>query len=304
MIGVTQIADWMRRRRAVHLRFNPYVVGTPVFDRHLFLGRQALARRTVELLSSRSVRLRGERRIGKTSFLHHLRHSLAMERSARRSYPVFVDLEAVSAPDFFRVLMEESIETLDLPARVIGELHLSRGRSEYHADDLSHDLHRVLGALGSLEPRPVRLVFLIDEIDAVREGPAPLADTWLGHLLSNGSQELRAVMAGVDPGAHDPTGSNSWFDAMEALELGPLSPRDAEVLVRDPVASVYAYEDSAVERILRVSGLRPFAIQKLCRQAVDRMLDDARTSVRVTDVASAVEEGLARAFSSSERAGA
>jgi hypothetical protein len=34
------------------------------------------------------------------------------------------------------------------------------------------------------------------------------------------------------------------------------------------------------------------------------MLDEARTSVRATDVAAAVEEEMARAFSSGERSGA
>jgi hypothetical protein len=68
------------------------------------------------------------------------------------------------------------------------------------------------------------------------------------------------------------------------LELPPLAPRDAEALVREPVAGVYTYVNPAVERILDASRLRPFAIQKLCRRAVDRMLDDARSTVLLSDV--------------------
>jgi len=59
-------------RRARKRRYNPYIVGAPVFDRQLFFGREAAIRLTLERLASTSVQLSGERRIGKTSFLHHL----------------------------------------------------------------------------------------------------------------------------------------------------------------------------------------------------------------------------------------
>jgi len=55
-------------------------------------------------------------------------------------------------------------------------------------------------------------------------------------------------------------------------------------LVREPVAGVYRYEAEAVERILSLSELRPCTIQRLCLDAVDRMLDDRRTTVRPSDV--------------------
>ena len=246
-----------------------------MFDRHLFFGREAVARRTLEALGSRSVHLTGERRIGKTSFLHHLRGLLsASNDGGRRSYPVFVDLEAVTARDVFHALIEEAVPALPVTPRTLAELRLARGANAYLATDFACDVRLLVEDL-ELRTQPARLVFLIDEIDAVREGPASLVDAWLGRLLEYESPELRFVLAGVERGV------------LEAFELEPLAAGDAEALVREPVAGVFNYERDAVERILEVSRLRPCAIQRLCQHAVGRMLDEGRTTVRASDVAAA-----------------
>jgi len=284
MMGVDNIAGWMRRRRGLRDRFNPYIAGTPVFDKHLFFGREKLALRALRLLGSHSVEVTGERRIGKTSFLHHLRRILAAENGERRFFPVFVDLEGVTARDPFHAVMEEAVDALAVPPRTLAELRFCGRQSDYQAGDFSHDLERVVEELSSRTEQPLRLVFLIDEIDAVRERPAPIAEPWLGPLLMDGLQELRVVLAGVGRSARGPGDTPHSRGGLDELELEPFTPDEAEALVREPVAGVFRYEPRAVERILQASRLRPFAIQKLCLRAVDRMLDEGRTTVRVSDV--------------------
>jgi len=249
MIGVDHIAGWMRRRRAVRRRFNPYIVGTPVFDRHLFFGRETLALRAPELLGSHSVQVTGERRIGKTSFLHHLQRILAAENGGeRRSFPVFVDLEAVAARGFFDALMEETVEALALAPRTLVKLRFGPERNGYQVSDLSHDLRLVVEELRGRTQQPVRLVLLIDEVDVLREDPESIGDDWLGPLLEDGLQELRVVVAGVGRGG-----------ALDALELEPFTQADAEALVRKPVAGVFRYEPRAVQRIL--AGQSPSTVR-------------------------------------------
>jgi hypothetical protein len=285
MIGVDHIAGWMRRRRAVRRRFNPYIVGTPVFDRHLFFGRETLARGALELLGSHSVELTGERRIGKTSFLHHLQGMLAAPNGGeRRSFPVFVDLEAVGARGFFGALMEETLESLAPAPRTLVRLRFGGELDGYRADDFGHDLRLVVEELRGRTRQPVRLVLLIDEADAIREDPDWIGDHWLGPLLESVSQEVRVVVAGVGRGAGGP---RRRHPALHALELGPFTQEDAEELVRKPVAGVFGYEPRAVQQILHLSRLRPFPIQRLCLHAVDRMHDEGRTMVRVSDVEAA-----------------
>lgn len=286
MINVGHLSKWMRRRRASRRRFNPYIAGTPVFDRHLFFGRQQLALSTVRRLGSHSVTLTGERRIGKTSFLHHLQGVLAADRGReRRFFPVFVDLEAVAAPGFFHAVMDETIEALALSPRTRSALRFSGEHNGYQADDFGHDLRRVLEELRQRTRVPVRLVLLIDEVDALREHSEQARDHWLGSLLESCPRELRLVLAGVGRGVHA---------ALDELELEPLTPQEAEALVTRPVAGVFRYEAPAGERILQLSSLRPYLIQRLCLHAVNRLLDDGRTTVRLADVE-------ASAFSVTER---
>jgi len=274
MIGVGHITSWMRRRRARRRRFNPYIAGTPVFDRQLFFGREELTRRTLRQLDARSVTLTGERRIGKTSFLHHLQAVLAAGNGGeRRSFPVFVDLEGVTAPGLFHALIEEALDALALPPRMLGRLRFSAEARAYGARDFSHDLERLVEHLRHRRPGSARLVFLIDEVDALREKPQEICDPWLGPLLEHGSQELRVVLAGVQRVA-----------ALQPLELSPLTRDEAEALVKRPVAGVFRYEPSAVERILTLACGRPYRIQRLCLHAVNRMLDEGRTTIRLADV--------------------
>lgn len=279
MISVGHITGWMSRRRALRRRFNPYIAGTPVFDRQLFFGRQPLVLRTLRMLGSRSVGLTGERRIGKTSFLYHLQSVLAAQNAAeRRCFPVFVDLEAVTAPALFHTLMEETVEALALSPRTLAALRFSREHNGYQAGDFSRDLQCIVDELRGRARQQVRLVLLIDEVDALGEDPQRTADDWLGPLLENGPQELRVVLAGVGRGRHD---------ALDELELEPFTPEEAETLVKGPVAGVFRYEPPAVERILQLSGRRPYLIQRLCLHAVNRMLDEGRTTVRLADVEAA-----------------
>jgi hypothetical protein len=276
MINVGHLSDWMRRRRASRRRFNPYIAGTPVFDRHLFFGRQQLALSTVRLLGSRSVTLTGERRIGKTSFLHHLQGVLAADQGReRRFFPVFVDLEAVAAPGFFHAVMDETIEALALSPRTRSALRFSGEHNGYRADDFAQDLRRVVEELRQRTRVPVGLVLLIDEVDALREHLEQTGEHWLGSLLESCPRELRLVLAGVGRDVHA---------TLDELVLEPLTPKEAAALVTRPVAGVFRYEAPAVERILQLSSLRPYRIQRLCLHAVNRMLDDGRTTVRVADV--------------------
>jgi hypothetical protein len=72
--------------------------------------------------------------------------------------------------------------------------------------------------------------------------------------------------------------------ALEELALEPLTPEEAEALVKRPVAGVFRYEARALERILQLSHRRPYLIQRLCLHAVNRMLDDGRITIRPADV--------------------
>jgi histone H3/H4 len=53
------------------------------------------------------------------------------------------------------------------------------------------------------------------------------------------------------------------------------------------VAGVFRWKPEAVERVLELSQLRPYLIQKLCVHAVNRMLEAGRSTITLEDVLAA-----------------
>jgi len=65
----------------------------------------------MNVLHHNSLMITGERRIGKTTFLYHLRRALeADEGTEYRFFPAFIDLQGVSEQDFFHAVMSDVID--------------------------------------------------------------------------------------------------------------------------------------------------------------------------------------------------
>lgn len=292
MIGKT-LAKWLRQRRAVRRRFNPYLVGMPVLDRSLFFGREHLLRRALARLDVGNVSVTGERRIGKTSLLHNLRCVLASRaREAQLVLPIFADFEFLRGADVFGTLRSA---TFDAPA-VVRERppYVSpngAGRDRELTAQSFPDFESILGALASWTQRPVRLVYLVDEIDALGDAGG-IGEREFSKLVCRAPEEVRFVTAGVRPAARNGSEACVGRQAFEQIDLAALSAEAAEALVQEPVAGVFDYERPAIVRILERSGLRPYQIQRLCFHALEHMLDEDRTVIREADV-DAVERLLA-----------
>ena len=103
LLGVGYAVQRTRRRRAVRSRFNPYIAGAPVLEDDMFFGRHKLLARIMNVLHHNSLMITGERRIGKTTLLHHLRK--ALERDTGTDYqffPVSTDLQGVPESELLR----------------------------------------------------------------------------------------------------------------------------------------------------------------------------------------------------------
>jgi hypothetical protein len=56
-----------------------------------------------------------------------------------------------------------------------------------------------------------------------------------------------------------------------------------------------------VEKILELSGQKPYLVQKLCIHAVNHMLEEGRTTIRVSDVEAARAAASQEASTEAER---
>jgi tetratricopeptide (TPR) repeat protein len=288
LFGLGWIAQRLRRRRAMRRRFNPYIAGAPVLDEDMFYGREKLTARMLSTLHRNSLMITGERRIGKTTFLHHLSKVLAADEAGEwRFYPVFVDLQGVPEETFFHALMAEVLDAVDLSAETRASLRFRPVPDGYEARDFSHDLKRVIEELKNRTSRRVKLALLLDEVDVLNEYAESVNQRLRGIFMKSFSENLVAVMSGVGIRRRWKSEVSPWYNFFDEIELSGFSREEAEALIREPVAGIFRWKPVSVERILDLSRLRPYLVQKYCVHALNNMLEEGRSTVRLEDVEAA-----------------
>jgi tetratricopeptide (TPR) repeat protein len=285
LVGLGWGVQSLRRRRALRRRFNPYIAGAPVLDDDMFYGRAKLTARMLSTLHRNSLMITGERRIGKTTFLHHLKRVLAEDTAGEwRFFPVFVDLQGVPEQSFFHALMAEVVDALDLSPATRQALRFNPEPEGYDARDFGHDLQQVIAELKTRTDRRVKLALLIDEVDVLNEYSESVNQRLRGIFMKSFSENLVAVMSGVGIRRRWKSEVSPWYNFFDEIELAPFSREEAEALVREPVAGVFRWKPEAVERVLELSQLKPYLVQKLCVHALNRMLEAGRGTIRRDDV--------------------
>jgi tetratricopeptide (TPR) repeat protein len=275
-----------RRRRALRNRFNPYIAGAPVLSNAMFFGRKKLLSRVLNMIHANSLMITGDRRIGKTSFMHHLKVALAEDDGTEfKFFPVSVDLQGVPENTFFHTMMSEIVDALGLAQDTLQELRFRSENDDYDDRDFSRDLQRVITDLKGRTPKKVKLALLLDEVDELNEYSERVNQRLRSVFMKTFSENLVAVMSGVGIRRSWKSEGSPWYNFFDEFELSGLSRDEAEELIRTPVQGVFRFEDEAVERILNASDLKPYIIQKFCIHSVNHMIEDGRSTIAVRDVA-------------------
>ena len=273
-----------RRRRAVRRRFNPYIAGAPVLDDDMFFGRERLMTRIMNVLHHNSLMITGERRIGKTTFMYHLKKALQRDdQTDYHFFPVFTDLQGVPEDAFFHAVMADVVDALSLTPRTLAALRW-REEGVYDGRDFAHDLQRVIEELKTRTPKKVKLALLIDEVDVLNEYSERINQRLRSIFMKTFSEHLVAIMSGVGIRRAWKSEGSPWYNFFDEIVVEPLSREDAQALIRTPVEGVFRWEPDAVEHILAASQLRPYLIQKFCIHSVNRMLEQGREVVKTEDV--------------------
>jgi AAA+ ATPase superfamily predicted ATPase len=269
----------------VKRRFNPYIAGAPVMDDAMFFGREKLLARLLNVLHHNSLMITGERRIGKTTFLYHLRRVLAEdEGSEYRFFPVLIDLQGVPETQFFLALMSDILEGMAPSPATREALRFRPGVERYDGRDFSHDVQRVLEELKTRTTRKVKLALLIDEVDVLNEYSESVNQRLRSIFMKTFSESLVAVMSGVGIKRTWKSEVSPWYNFFDEVELLAFSREEAEALIKTPVEGFFRYSPDATARILELSQLKPYLVQKFCIHAVNRMLEQGRTTITRADV--------------------
>jgi tetratricopeptide (TPR) repeat protein len=298
ILGLGLVIQRVRQRRALRRRFNPYIAGAPVLDASMFYGREKLLTRILNVLHHNSLMITGERRIGKTTLLYHLKRALEVDDGTDyRFFPVFTDLQGVPETSFFYTVMSDVVEALALNPQTLSTLHFRAGLGErnYDGRDFSHDLQRVIEELKQRTPKRVKLALLIDEVDVLNSYSERINQRLRSIFMKTFSEHLVAIMSGVGVKRTWNSEGSPWYNFFDEIEVTPLDREEAEALIKEPVQGFFRYEPDAVEAILRASGGKPYLIQRLCIHAVNRMLEEGRTTMTAGDVKAALD--MDRTFS-------
>ena len=277
---------WRGNRRRTELRrrkFNPYVAGAPVMNDDMFFGRRQLVARILQTIHNNSLLLYGERRIGKTSIQHQLkRRLLDIDDPHFAFYPVYIDLQGTPQEQFFWTIARDIAEEL---APTLDGLAITESMpSDYGYRDLLGDLRLIIPYLQEKSPKIAKLVLLIDEVDELNEYDPRINQRLRSLFMKNFAENLVAVVSGVEIKKRWEREGSPWYNFFEEIEVRPFDEQEARDLIRKPIEGIFKADTDVIERIIGLTGGRPYLIQKLCVALVTRLHEERRRKMTVADV--------------------
>lgn len=277
---------WRASRRRAELRrrkFNPYVAGAPVMNDDMFFGRRQLVARILQTIHNNSLLLYGERRIGKTSIQHQLkRRLLDIDDPHFAFHPVYIDLQGTPQEQFFWTIARDIAE--ELAPTLEGLAITGSTPSDYGYRDLLGDLRLIIRYLQEKSPKTVKLVLLIDEVDELNEYDPRINQRLRSLFMKNFAENLVAVVSGVEIKKRWEREGSPWYNFFEEIEVRPFDEQEARDLIRKPIEGIFRADAEVIERIIALTGGRPYLIQKLCVALVTRLHEERRRKMTVADV--------------------
>jgi len=268
------------------LKKNPYVIGVPIHDRHLFFGREELFAfiRDNLLQGARVILLSGQRRIGKSSVLLQIPEAVALPEFCFVSF----DLQALTRAPLAEVLSE-------LAEQIVNRLQLDRAILPVPAkanleSDPSAFLIFLDAVLTSLQGK--RLVLLLDEFD-VLDGNGGATSNFFPFLQSLLVKESRLFLIPVVGRRLDEIPRLlSLFKGAPHREIGLLNEQNTSRLITEPVAGQLDYTPEAIRAIRELTAGHPYFTQLLCHVIFQVARDENASEVTGQMVENSIPEAM------------
>ncbi len=269
---------------------NPYIVGNPVGNTSIFVGRQDVLQVVVRMLRNpdqNAITLYGQRRIGKTSVLQYL-HSHLPEQGNYR--PVLYDLQDKAAWPLERLIG-------DLARKIAYDLNLPDPGLGLGTED-AFRLVWLPGALASL-PDETALVLLFDEFDVLDDPKAEQSaiafSPYLRQLLGLDPARLQFVFVFGRKVSDLSYEILSTFKGVISRHISLLKPTETRKLITfSEVDGGLQWTDAATQEVWNLTHGHPYLAQSLCSQVWDVLLDEkvGPAQVEAQMVLDAVDETL------------
>ena len=236
----------------------------------------------------------GQKRVGKTSLLFHLKNYYLKDRGFVLAFVDFQLLGNLATCNVFFEVANAIYNELQADPR-IGDLGAPLPGVFAHQPPLQliSYLHSIQSRLGAN-----RLVLLLDEFsrttDAYLQGDLHRSffDEWRG-LIQATAPEISYVTVfqqqsyqSLSLHAQQQTNDPSWhlMELGERLVLKSLSHQDVRRLIEWPMRNFLEYTPEALERVADLTGGNPFLIQAFCFKLTAHMARQDRRQVEATDI--------------------
>lgn len=264
---------------------NPYIVGKPICDDNLFIGRTNLITKILESIKGNSFFIYGPKRIGKTSLLLKLKQELdKKEKGGCKFYSVFSTLQGVDENELFTVFVKSLYEEFKYIFE--GDRIIYENLKKINEFDFTRYIKRVLKVLEERsKPKNFRLIFLIDEADQLSKF-AENTTSQLRVIFSqkNYSDNLGIILAGISLYKKWEAETSPWYNFLIGEKIPPLSIDDTISLIKKPVSGLVNYSEGAIINILKFGKLNPFLTQKICKEAFDYAKEKRESNITGSDI--------------------
>ncbi|MEE1929514.1 tetratricopeptide repeat protein [Streptomyces sp. TRM 70351] len=292
---------------------NPYAEGAPVEDEEMFYGRGPLIQILVDSLEradAKCVVIYGQKRVGKSSVLHHLQRALKPPVLAAKFSMGGLATNLTHAGLLYKIsnaffrrledLEDEGLPGLDLSRPVLREF-IDSGSPEIHFDDYMRDILRRMQRSDTY--RNWRMVLLLDEFTvlygAIARGDLPreFMKLWKAMLES---KLFSSVVVGNDLMPRFLKAFPNEFQVARQEPVSYLDEGPAKALITEPIAlenEESRYRGDSVQRVIELTARSPYYIQLFCNRLVQHMNAERQPLIGPADV-----DNVAAALVSGDRA--
>jgi hypothetical protein len=272
---------------------NPYIVGNPVGDSPIFVGRTDILEEVLRVLrhpQDNAIVLYGQRRIGKTSVLQALEAQLLKKIAY---YPILFDLQNRTTHSLAQIIQELAYKISDV---------LAQDKPDLGAIPEMTFRHTWLPAVLNRLPINTSLVLLFDEFDALEAHKSESDQAiktffaYLRELLIIDQKRLNFVFV-IGRNVSDLTQiALSLFKAIPTKRISLLGYDDTIKLVRfsEDNGSLH-WSDEAIERVWQLTHGHPFLTQHLCSRVCGNIYFEKPAeplTVTVSHINNAIAETL------------
>ena len=264
---------------------NPFTYGNPISDPERFIGRQREVEQVFSRLRNReaeSSSIVGERRVGKTSLLHHLAHPEVRQKYGVDSPQyvfIYTDLQMVDASMTPDRLVRRLTRQLALQA---SDEDLKRAAEELRQAE-TIDNFALADLFDVVDLKGLRVVMLLDEFEKVTTNPNFGPDFFYGLRSLAIQHNLTLVTSSrselIELTHSEAIKSSPFFNIFANINVRLYLEPEARRLISTYLeGSGIEFSAAETELLFRMAGFHPFFLQAACHflfEAYEKGLEPA-----------------------------